>query len=407
MNQPPRPLMQSPPGAETVIDGRRYLYFVGTGYLGLQGRPEVIRAACEAAQRYGVGSGTTRAGYGTTPPLAELERLAAELLAAEAAFHFPSGYVGNHILAAALAGAYDAVLLDELAHYCLVEAAQSTGRPVFRFRHCDPAALGTVLKTQLGPAQRPLVMTDGVFAALGDIAPLAEYRGVLAGYPGALLLVDDAHGLGVLGQHGRGTLEYAGETKVSATISSEQPSKTMVPDTFLSPFLSPNDLPDDRPGAGPRLYCSGTLSKALGGYGGIIAGSRRWIERLKAASHWYDGASPPPPPIVAASARALELVLAEPQLRVRLRENVQRLRAGLARLGLPCQQTPSPIVCLRLGTADEMRSIQAGLMARGILVAYMAAYAGLGSEGALRLAVFATHTAEMIDQLLDALRRLI
>ena len=158
---------------------------------------------------------------------------------------------------------------------------------------------------------------------------------------------------------------------------------------------------------GPRLYCSGTLSKALGGYGGIIAGSRRWIERLKAGSHWYDGASPPPPPIVAASARALELVLAEPQLRVRLRENVGRLRAGLARLGLPCDQTPSPIVCLRLGTADEMRGIQAGLMARGILIAYMAAYAGLDSEGALRLAVFATHTAEMIDRLLDGLQGLL
>ena len=172
-------------GAETVIDGRRYLYFVGTGYLGLQGRPEVIRAACEAAQQYGVGSGTTRAGYGTTPPLVELEGLAAELLAAEAAFHFPSGYVGNHILAAALAGAYDVVLLDELAHYCLVEAAQATGRPVFRFHHCDPAAARTVLKTALGPAQRPLVMTDGVFAARGDIAPLAEYRDVLADYPGA------------------------------------------------------------------------------------------------------------------------------------------------------------------------------------------------------------------------------
>ena len=156
-----------------------------------------------------------------------------------------------------------------------------------------------------------------------------------------------------------------------------------------------------------RLFRSGTLSKALGGYGGIIAGSRRWIERLKATSHWYDGASPPPPPVVAASARALELVLAEPQMRVRLRENVQRLKGGLARLGLPCDQTPSPIVCLRLGTAEQMRGIQAGLMARGILVAYMAAYAGLGSEGALRLAVFATHTAEMIDQLLDGLRGLI
>jgi len=160
----------------------------------------------------------------------------------------------------------------------------------------------------------------------------------------------------------------------------------MVPDTFI---------------------CScGTLSKALGGYGGIIAGGRRWIERLKSTSHWYDGASPLPPPLVAASARALELVLAEPQMRGRLRENVGRLRAGLIGLGLPCQQTPSPIICLRLGTADEMRRIHAGLMREGILIAYMAAYSGLGAEGALRLAVFATHTAEMIDQLLAALRRL-
>ncbi len=183
MNEQPIPLMHSPPGAETVIDGRPFLYFVGTGYLGLQGRPEVIRAACEAAQRYGVGSATTRAGYGTTPPLVEVERLAAELLAAESAFHFPTGYAGNRILTAALADAFDLVLLDELSHYCVVEAAQSTGRPVFRFSHCDPAALRAALDDQLKPAQRPLVMTDGVFAARGDIAPLADYQSVLGDYP--------------------------------------------------------------------------------------------------------------------------------------------------------------------------------------------------------------------------------
>ena len=167
-----------------------------------------------------------------------------------------------------------------------------------------------------------------------------------------------------------------------------------------------NDLPDDRP-AGPRLFSCGTLSKALGGYGGVIAGTRRWIERLKATSHWYDGASPLPPPLTAASARALELVLAEPATADAAAGERRAAPGGLIRLGLPCEQTPSPIVCLRLGTAEQMRGIQAGLMARGILVAYMAAYSGLGTEGALRLAVFATHTAEMIDQLLDALRGLI
>ncbi|MGO8691125.1 MAG: aminotransferase class I/II-fold pyridoxal phosphate-dependent enzyme [Thermoguttaceae bacterium] len=380
MNPPSSPLIESPPGAETVIDGRRYLYFVGTGYLGLQGHPEVIHAACEAARQYGVGSATTRAGYGTTPPLLAVERLSAQFLDAEAAFHFPSGYAGNQILVAALADAYDAVFLDELSHYCVAEAAQAGGRPVFRFAHCDPPALRKALQTHLKPSERPLVMTDGVFAARGDIAPLAEYRDVLADYAGATLLVDDAHGLGVLGQHGRGTLEEKGVR------------------TIFDPGKNSSD---------PVICFCGTLSKALGGYGGIIAGSQRWVERLKTASHWYDGASPLPPPLLAASARALELVLAEPQMRLRLRENVQRLRGGLVRLGVPCPQTPSPIICLRLGTAERMRGIQSGLMAEGILIAYMAAYSGLGAEGALRLAVFATHTADMIDRLLDVLGRLI
>ncbi len=390
MNPPSSPLIESPPGAETVVDGRRYLYFVGTGYLGLQGHPEVIRAACEAARQYGVGSATTRAGYGTTPPLLQVERLAAQLLEAPAAFHFPSGYAGNHILVSALADAYDAVFLDELSHYCVAEAAQAGGRPVFRFAHCDPAALREALQTHLKPAGRPLLMTDGVFAARGDIAPLADYVAVLGDYPGATLLVDDAHGLGVLGANGRGTLEEAGG---------------------LSQFRAPCEAWSDENGTVPfgslRVLSCGTLSKALGGYGGIIAGSRQWIERLKSTSHWYDGASPLPPPLLAASARALELVLAEPQMRLRLRENVQRLRGGLARLGLPCPQTPSPIICLRLGTAERMRGIQSGLMREGILIAYMAAYSGLGVEGALRVAVFATHTPEMIDRLLDTLGRLV
>ena len=124
--------------------------------MGLQGHPEVIRAACEAARRYGVGSATTRAGYGTTPPLVEVERLAAELLAAEAAFHFPSGYAGNHILVAALADAFDAVFLDELSHYCVVEAAQAerpAGLPLRPLRSGRPAD-GPSRPTQAGASGR-------------------------------------------------------------------------------------------------------------------------------------------------------------------------------------------------------------------------------------------------------------
>ena len=164
MNLQAAPLMQSPPGALTTIDGRQFLYFVGTGYLGLQGRAEVIQAACDAARQYGVGSATTRTGYGTTPPLLEVERLTAELTGAEDALYFPSGYASSQVAAAALADACDAVAIDEFSHYCLFEAARATGRPTFRFAHGDAAALRTVLAEKVKPGQRPLVLTDGVFA---------------------------------------------------------------------------------------------------------------------------------------------------------------------------------------------------------------------------------------------------
>ncbi len=176
----------------------------------MQGRAEVIQAACDAARQYGVGSATTRAGYGTTPPLLAVERLAAELVGAEDALYLPSGYASSQVAAAALADSCDVVVLDELSHYCLFDAARATGRPIFRFAHCDAAALRTVLAASVKPGQRPLVLSDGVFAARGDVAPLADYEAVLRDWPGASLLVDDAHALGVLGGRGRGTLEHAG-----------------------------------------------------------------------------------------------------------------------------------------------------------------------------------------------------
>ena len=193
-------------------------------------------------------------------------------------------------------------------------------------------------------------MTDGVFAARGDIAPLAEYQRRARRLPGAMLLVDDAHGLGVLGQHGRGTLEHAGT----------------VPSRRDEGLGSDRPFGHDDPIAGPRLFSCGTLSKALGGYGGIIAGSRRvdraaeehvaLVRRGQSAAAAADWRPPP---------GRWSWCWPSPQCATRLRENVERLRAGLIRLGLPCEQTPSPIICLRLGTAERMRGIQAGLMAAG------------------------------------------
>ena len=155
--------------------------------------------------------------------------------------------------------------------------------------------------------------------------------------------------------------------------------------------------------AWPSLYFCATLSKAFGGFGGILPGSHGWIEQIKRDSRYYTGASAPPTPAAAATARALEIVMASPTMRVELHKNVGLLKSGLRRLGLDVEDTPVPIICLRIGSADNMRRIQEELMRRGIAVAYFSAYSGLGSNGGLRLAVFATHTESMISQLLTEL----
>jgi 7-keto-8-aminopelargonate synthetase-like enzyme len=172
--------------------------------------------------------------------------------------------------------------------------------------------------------------------------------------------------------------------------------------------LGVNADPPDRAGPdAPCLLLCGTLSKALGGYGGIIPGTRRFIDRAKSASHYYAGASPPPIPAAAASARAIELAIDHPQMRTQLRENVRAVRSGLRDMGLEVDDAPAPIICLTLGTAENMQRLQRELADRGIMIAYLPAYSGLGPDGALRLAVFATHTDAMIRRLLAELGGLV
>lgn len=376
-------VMQSAPGPETVIDGRRYLYFAGTGYLGLQGHPEVIRAACDATRHYGIGSATTRAWFGNTPPTLDVERLAARLFAADEAFYYPSGYLGNHILANVLAERFDAVFVDERSHYSLLEGVRSSARPIFTFGYRDPGGLEACLRANLRPGQRPLVATDGIFPVLGTIAPLAEYRQVLAEYPGAMLMIDDAHAAGVLGANGRGTYEYLGLPADRVNRDPDQPAFS----------------------DGPALLFSATTSKALGGFGGILPGARAFVARVKSVSHCYDGASAPPVPAAAATARALELLMAQPEMRTRLWENARLLKNGLRRLGLCVEDTPVPIVGLAIGDGPNMQRIQQTLVDRGIMIAHAASYSGLGPGGALRIAVFSTHTPPMIEQLVDAMAK--
>jgi 7-keto-8-aminopelargonate synthetase-like enzyme len=375
------PVLQSPPGARVIIDGREYLYFAGTSYLGLAGRPEVIEAACEAVRRYGVHTATSRTGFGNNPPTLAVEHLAAQFFGTEDAFYFVSGYVGNHILIQGLGGGSAAVFIDELSHYSLKEAARLAGLPIIPFRHRDPEDLGTRLSQSLREGQRPLLMTDGVFPMTGAIAPVDEYHRVLQKFKPAAILIDDAHGMGVLGANGRGTLEHLKLWRKQC-----------------NGRIRPN---------GVLLCVCGTMSKAMGGFGGIIPGSRSFVDRARRSSHYFDGASAPPSAAAGATAKALELVMREPDLRHRLRENAGRMRRNLRELGLAVDDWPTPNIGMQIGSAGTMRRIHKELKARGILVPYIANYAGAGKEGLLRIAVFATHTIEMIDLLVAELRRVL
>ncbi len=378
---PNPPLMEGPPGALTRIDGKEYLYFGGTGYLGLAGCAEVIGAACEALRRYGIHTSTSRTGYGNSPLTLDVERLAAQFFGTAGTFYFASGYAGNHILIQALAHRADVLLADESAHFGLAEASRLLGRPVESFRHRDPDDLRQKLLKFAPPGQRPLVLTDGVFSLTGAVAPIDQYVEALRDHDTATLLVDDAHGIGTIGGNGRGSLEHLG--------------------------LWSEDVNADPARSGVGLYVCGTLSKAIGGFGGVLPGSLALLDRVRQTSHYYEGASAPMSAAAGATAKALEIVLRQPQLRHRLDQNVRRLRGGLRELGLAVDDWPTPIIGLSIGNGENMRRIHDKLRQAGIIVPYFAAYSGAGPAGRLRIAVFATHTEEMLDRLLAELRKVL
>jgi 7-keto-8-aminopelargonate synthetase-like enzyme len=335
----------------------------------LQDHPALTEAAIAAIRRYGLTTATARGGFGEHPLLLELEKALASSFAAEAGVVLPSGYLSNLALLQGLVEGDHHLFVDEAAHYSVWDAARSIAGAITPFRHRDAGDLARQLRAHLRLGQRPLVLGDGVFAVSGTVAPLADYAAVLASYEGAALCVDDAHAVGVLGRHGRGTAEYWwGEEKPPVPV-----------------------------------FTAATLSKALGGYGGFLVGSAVWIARVRERSAAYQGSSPPPLPTVAAALAALDLFRREPERRARLQANVAYARAGLRRLGWELPDAPVPILCLPARPGFEPDRVQTHLLSRGLAVGYIRRYAGAPAGGALRIALFATHTTAQIDRLIEAL----
>lgn len=361
--------MDSGPGPETVINGKRYLYFGGTGYFGFQTHPEIVKVAQESLHDHGMCTATSRNVFGTSPLHLEVEQKASEFFATESSIYLPSGYLIN------IAGfqslrqlqRFDVMFVDEGAHWSITDFMYALQTPVFTFSHGDPGGLEKSLKANLKPSQKPLVVSDGIFPTFGKIAPIREYAKLTEAYDGCMWL-DDCHAIGVLGANGRGTYEHFGLQS-------------------------------------PGLYFGGTLSKAIGAHGGIIPGTEAFTLPIR-TGHIANGANAATSPAAAAAVKGMDLMMSQPQLRHQLWENAKRLKSGLGRIGFEQDDSPVPIAAWTLKTGEDMDRIHAELMNRGIAI-QRTHYVGAGPNGALRAVVFANHQSEQIDRLLSELKSLV
>ena len=370
--------MESAPGARALISGRWRDYFSGTGYLGLQGHPGLVDAATAALRQYGLTTATSRGGYGEHVVFHSVEDAAARFLGEERALYTVSAYLGSGVLLQALRGEYDCVYVDESAHFSVREAVAASGAPAHTYAHCDPASLLRSIRNTLAPAERPVVLTDGVFPISGEIAPLAAYVAVLSDFAGAILCVDDAHATGVIGPLGRGSLEYCG---------------VELPPASASPV---------------RCHTAHTLSKALAGHGGLIGGSAGFVEGLWRNARALSGSSPSPIPAAAASAWSLNYVMEHAELRRELWANVRRCRRRIskARVGRRRHSGPDHLPAA-LGRGWTSHAFRGNSSRRDFCVAHITSYSSTPEGGALRVAVFATHTGEQIDRLVGAVEELL
>jgi 8-amino-7-oxononanoate synthase len=374
------PHFESPPGPVVRIDGSEYVYFGGTAYLGLQAHPEVIAAASAAVTRYGVHCATSRLRAGVSPPVVDTEAAAAEFFGTDTAVYCASGYLAPWLLLQPLVDQFDVLLLDDRAHSCLQDAAACAGLPRAGCSVDDLPGLERQVARCAAEGLRPLLLTDGVFSATGELAPLEAQIRSLNHCPGSGLLVDDAHGFGVIGPAGRGSLDVIGQWSAVNRLSAA--------------------------GQGVRLFACGTLGKALGGYGGIVPCDRALAARIHERSNVWRGAAPPAAPVAAASAQALALARREPERRRRLASNVAYMRQGLARLCVEGPGSCAPICALRGYRGWPPVKLHDWLIHSGIYAPLVRAYGGVGDEGVLRIALSSDHEAAQMDTLLAALDRL-
>lgn len=362
-----RLLVEGAQGPEVCIEGRTYLSFCSNDYLGLAADGRVREAAKRGVDTYGVGSGASHLITGHTAAHHALEEELANFTGRPRALLFSTGYMANLGVLVALLGRRDAVLEDRLNHASLLDGGLLCGARLRRYVHADTKALERLLAECGG--RRRLVASDGVFSMDGDLAPIPELAGIAKRH-GAWLMIDDAHGLGVLGTEGGGTLQHFGA-------GLEQVPVLM-----------------------------GTLGKALGTFGAFVAGGADLVETLIQRARSYVYTTALPAAIAEATRASLRLVREEPWRRKRLTALIDRFRHGASQLGLPLLPSSTAIQPLLVGEAETAVRLSASLRERGILIPAIRPPTVPKGGARLRITFCALHSEEHVDRLLDTLDRL-
>ncbi|MFM2105381.1 MAG: hypothetical protein RL338_413 [Chloroflexota bacterium] len=368
----PLRILSTMQGPECTVDGRTVISLASNDYLGLTHHPRMVRAAAEAATRFGAGSGAVRTIAGTMSLHEELEAALARFKETEAVLTFQSGFTANTGVIPVVTGEADLIVSDALNHASIIDGMRLSKAPRLVYPHADVEALRGILRTAAaegrpdgaGPYRLILVVTDGVFSMDGDIAPLP---GIVeaAEEVGAAVMVDDAHASGVLGRHGRGTVDHFGlKGRVAIQI--------------------------------------GTLSKAVGVLGGYVAGSQVLRELLTQRARPFLFSSSHPPAVAAACLEAIRIFEDEPALHERLWANTRRFKAELTRLGFDTGASETPITPVIVGdptTAIRFsdRLFEAGVFATSVVFPTVAL-----DRARLRTIVTAGHTDAQLDRALEA-----
>ena len=359
-----RQTLEGAQGVLVQIDGHEYLSFCSNDYLGLANHPRLIEALQEGAGRFGVGSGAAHLVTGHSYAHQALEEDLAAFTGRPRALLFSTGYMANLGVVSALAGRGDCVFEDRLNHASLIDAAALSHARLIRYPHNDTLKLQKKMSAVTKGVR--LIASDAVFSMDGDCAPVAGLAR-LATDNDAWLLVDDAHGFGVLGENGRGW--------------------------FLDQL---SEVPDN-------ALLMATLGKGLGTFGAFVAGSEDLIETLIQQARTFIYTTAPPPAIAWATRTALQLVREGDHLRERLRELVQRFRNGANELGLPLMPSETPIQPLLVGDAGAALSLSDRLRACGLLVTAIRPPTVPRGSARLRITFSAAHEPAHVDRLLETI----